>query len=361
MAENDVEVRVGRGAPVTAAATGGVSAISIQAAVDLPMLPEMLTRDPSIGVVLSGSKPVDYYVRRVYPSIRVVRVNSQRCRLPLSLLLGFWGGWRIRRRMTLDKVYLVSPYYCAPVMTAIRRLRVNALLVNRNEDPGDYIEEHEPRTAARRAALRFMRRFLKLPVTYYSQGVYGSFAHIVGLTRTFVERTGEFRLSRPECDLGRLTKIDAPLGSGPHVVWMLGGHEHQLASNFPAVFSRINREFRHAGYTPVIKQHPTFKLPRGVRGSRTRKIPRYLPGDLLRFPDGTVIIGMFSTALTTYPELKVFSIAKLCRPSNQEIFDNSVDYVRRLSATVRFAESVEELLDGAGASVGPSYERTRHE
>ena len=338
---------------MTAAATGGVSAISILAAVDLPLLPEMLTRDPSIGVVLSGSKPVDYYVRRVYPSIRVVRVDSQRCRLPLSLLLGFWGGWRIRSMM-LDNVYLSTPYFCGPVMTAIRRLRVNALLVNRNVDAGDYLKEHEPRTAPRRAALRFMQRFLKLPVTYYSGGVYGPFAHIVGLTRTFVERTGEFRLSRPECDLGRLTKIDAPLGLGPHVVWMLSGHEHQIASNFPAMFSRINREFRHAGYTPVIKQHPTFKLPRGARGSRTRKIPRYLPGDLLRFPDETVIIGMFSTALTTYPELKVFSIAKLCRPSDRDMFESYIDYVRRLSATVRFAESVEELLDGAGVDVGRS-------
>lgn len=319
------------------------------------MLPEILKRDPSIGIVLSGSKPVDYYVRRVYPSIRVVRVDSQRCRLPLSLLLGFWGGWRIRR-MILDKMYLPTPYYCAPVMTALRRLRVNALLVNRNEDPWDNLKEHEPRTAVRRAALQFMQRFLKLPVTYYSQGVYGSFAHIVGLTRTFVERTGEFRLSRPECDLGRLTKIDAPLGRGRHVVWMLSGHEHQIVSNFPAVFARINREFRHLGYTPVIKQHPTFKLPRGARGLKTRKIPRYLPGDLLRFPDETVIVGMFSTALTTYPELKVFSIAKLCRPSNRGMFESYIDYVRRLSATVRFAESVEELLDGARVGVGPSCE-----
>lgn len=356
MAENDIGPPAGHGASVTVAATGGVSAISILAAVDLPMLPEMLKRDPSIGIVLSGSKPVDYYVRRVYPSIRVVRVDSQRCRLPLSLILGFWGGWRIRHRLMLDKVYLSTPFFCAPVMTAIRRLRVNDLLVNRNEVPGDHLKEHEPRTAARRTALRFMQRFLKLPVTYYSGGVYGSFAHIVGLTRAFFERTGEYRLSRSECDLGQLTKIDIPLGRGPPVVWMLSGHEHQITSNFPVVFSRINREFRHLGYTPVIKQHPTFKLPRGARGLRNKKIPRYLPGDLLRFPDGTVIIGMFSTALTTYPDLKVFSIAKLCRPSNGDMFENYIDYVRRLSATVRFAESVEELLDGAGVGVGPSNE-----
>ena len=78
------------------------------------MLPEMLARDPSIGMVLSGSKPVDYYVRRVYPWMRVVRVDSQRCRLPLSLLLGCWAGRRIGHRTVPDKVYLVAPYYCAP-------------------------------------------------------------------------------------------------------------------------------------------------------------------------------------------------------------------------------------------------------
>ena len=102
---------------------GAVSAISILAAADLPMLAEMLARDPSIGMVLSGSKPVDHYVRRVYPSIRVVRVDSQRCRLPARLLLGCWARRRIERRSALDKVYLVAPYYCAAVMAAIGRQR----------------------------------------------------------------------------------------------------------------------------------------------------------------------------------------------------------------------------------------------
>ena len=86
----------------TASVADRVSAISILAAVDLPMLPEMLARDPSIGMVLSGSKPVDYYVRRVHPWMRVVRVDSQRCRLPLSLLLGCWAGRRIGHRTVPD-------------------------------------------------------------------------------------------------------------------------------------------------------------------------------------------------------------------------------------------------------------------
>ena len=60
---------------------------------------------------------------------------------------------------------------------------------------------------------------------------------------------------------------------------------------------------------------------------------------------------MFSTALTTYPELPVVSIAKLCRPANHEMFVSLLDQVRRLSATVRFVESIDELLDAAGAHV----------
>ena len=77
-------------------------------------------------------------------------------------------------------------------------------------------------------------------------------------------------------------------------------------------------------------------------------IPRYLPGDLIRFPNRTVIIGMFSTALTAYPELPVVSIAKLCRPRKDEMFLILIDQVRRLSTTVRFVESIDELLDKAG-------------
>ena len=315
------------------------------------MLPEMLARDPSIGMVLSGSKPVDYYVRRVYPWMRVVRVDSQRCRLPLSLLLGCWAGRRIGHRTVPDKVYLVAPYYCAAVMAAIRRHCMSSLSVNRYEAPEDHFREHEARKPARRLALRFMQRVLKLPVTYYSRGAQGWFHHVVGLTRTFVERTEPFHLSRQECDLGLLERIDVPLGPGLHLVWMLSGWEHELVSDFSAVFVRINREFRRRGYTPVLKQHPTFKLPRGARGSRIRRIPRYLPGDLIRFPDRTVIIGMFSTALTTYPELPVVSIAKLCRPANHEMFVSLLDQVRRLSATVRFVESIDELLNAAGAHV----------
>lgn len=326
-----------------------VSAISILAAFDLPMLPVMLARDPSIGMVLSGSKPVDHYVRHVYPSLRVIRVDSQRCRLPLKLLLGCWARRRIRRRAALDRVYLVSPYFCAAVIAAIGRQNDHALVVNRHEDPGDHFTEHQPRTLVRRVALRFMQRILKLSVTYYSRGAGGWFAHIVGLTPAFVARTGEFRLARQDCDLELLMKLDAPLGDGPHLVWMLSGWEHKMASDFPAVFARINRAFRRRGYTPVIKQHPTFGLPRGARGRRVRRIPRHLPGDLLRFPAGTVIIGLFSTALTTYPELAAFSIAGLCQPTNREMFDSYVDYVRRLGASVRFAKSIEEMLDAAGA------------
>lgn len=331
-----------------------VSAISILAAFDLPMLPVMLARDPSIGMVLSGSKPVDHYVRHVYPSLRVIRVDSQRCRLPLKLLLGCWAQRRIRRRAALDRVYLVAPYFCAGVMAAIARQRKTALVINRHEDPGDHFTEHQPRTLARRAALRFIRRILKLPLTYYSSGSGGWFDHILGLTPAFVARAAEFRLSREDCDLSLLTKLNAPLGDGPHLVWMLSGWEHQIASDFPAVFARINREFRRRGYTPVLKQHPTFGLPRGARGRRVRRIPRHLPGDLLRFPAGTVIIGLFSTALTTYPELAVFSIAGLCRPTNRELFGSYVDYVRRLGAFVRFAASMDELLDAAGPRVGTS-------
>lgn len=328
-----------------------VSAISVLAAVDLPMLPVMLARDPSIGMVLSGSKPVDHYVRHVYPSLRVVRVDSQRCRLPIKLLLGCWARRRIRRRVALDRVYLVAPYFCAAVMAAIGRQRKNALVVNRHEYPGYRFTEHQPRTLVRRLALRFLRRSLNLPVTYYSSGSGGWLNHIVGLTPTFVARTSQFRLSRQDCDLRLLTKLDPPLGAGPHLVWMLSGWEHQLASDFPAVFARINRAFRLCGYTPLIKQHPTFGLPRGARGRRIGKIPRYLPGDLLRFPAGTVILGMFSTALTTYPDLPVFSIAELCRPSNQELFDSYVEYVRRLDESVRFIESIDELVDAARAHV----------
>lgn len=327
----------------------GVSAISILAAFDLPMLPVMLARDPSIGMVLSGSKPVDHYVRHVYPALRVVRVDSQRCRLPLKLLLGCWARRRIRRRAALDRVYLITPYFCAAVMTAIGRQNDHALVVNRHEDPGDHFTEHQPRTLVRRAALRFMRQILKLPLTYYSRESSGWVDHIVGLTPAFIARAGEFRLARQNCDLRLLMKLDAPLGDGPHLVWMLSGYEHQFASDFPTIFANINRAFRRRGYTPVIKQHPTFGLPRGARGLRITKIPRYLPGDLLRFPADTVILGMFSTALTTYPELAVFSIAGLCRPTNREMFDSYIEYVRRLGASVRFAKSIEEMLDAAGA------------
>ena len=324
-----------------------VSAISILAAVDLPMLPMMLARDPSIGMVLSGAKPVDHYVCRVYPSLRVIRVDSQRCRLPFKLILAWWAGRRIKRTTALEKVYLLTPYYCAAVMAAIHRQRAKEFVVNRHEDPESHYREHEPRTLIRRLALQFMRRFLKLPVTYYSSGAGAWFYHIVGLTPSFIARASGFRLSRQNCDLRLLTKLNAPLGDGPHLIWMLSGWEHQLAPDFPAVFARINRAFHLRGYKPVIKQHPTFRLPRGARGRRIRKIPRYLPGDLLRFPPGTVILGMFSTALTTYPEWAVFSIAKMCRPSNPEMFGSYTDYVRRLSASVRFPDSIEELLDAA--------------
>ena len=325
-----------------------VSAISILAAADLPMLPEMLARDPSIGMVLSGSKSVDWYVRRAYPWMRVVRVDSQRCRLPLRLLLGFWAGRRIGRRTVPDKVYLVAPYFCAAVMTAIGRHGVGSLSVNRHEDTEDPFREHEPRTPARRLALRFMQRILKLPVTYYSWGAQDRLHHVVGLTRPFVERTEPFHLSHQECDRSLMERIDVPLGSGPHLVWMLSGWEHDLTADFPEVFARVNREFRRRGYTLRLKQHPTFNLPRGARESRIRRIPRYLPGDLIRFPNRTVIIGMFSTALTAYPELPVVSIAKLCRPRKDEMFLILIDQVRRLSTAVRFVESIDELLDKAG-------------
>ena len=329
--------------------TDRVSAVSVLAAFDLLRLPELLGRDPSIGVVLSGSKPVDYYVRRCYPSLRVVRVASQRCRLPMNLLLGWWGARRIRRRRVPDRVYLSAAYYCTGVMTAVTLLRIMDLVVNRYEDPDDHFREHPPGTLPRRLALRFMRRVLKLPVTYYSWGSHGSAGNIVGLAPEFLARTEAFSLARQQCDLGLLRRIDVALPAGPQLVWLLSGWEHKLVSDFGVVFARVNRELRRCGYSYVVKQHPSFNLPRGARGLCIRKLPRHIPGDLIRFPEGTIVIGMFSTALTAYTELPAISIARLCRPRDRDLFLSLMRQVRRLSASIRFVSSVEELVEVAGS------------
>lgn len=254
---------------------------------------------------------------------------------------------------------MVDAYYCTSLIAAAKCLGIAEVIINRYVEPDDYIREHPPRNVPRRLALTFMRDILKLPVTYYSWGKGGWVQHIVGLEGTFLAGVGEFRLGRRDCDLGLLRRVDVTMGRGPHIVWMLSGWEHELSSDFPAIFSRINRRFRRLGYVPVIKQHPSFRLPRGVRGKRNRRIPRYVPGDLIRFPKRTIIVGMFSTAMTTYPDLTVFSIAGLCRAKNEDLFSRMTDDIRRLNDSVRFVESVEEVINTVRHTVDHKGENRR--
>ena len=329
------------------ATTDRISAVCVLAAFNLPLLPELLARDPSIQIVLSGSKPVDYYVRRCYPALRVIRVASQRCRLPLNLLIGWWAARRLRRRVVPHRVYLPTQYYCAGVITTIKQLGITDLVVNRYEDPDDHFREQHSATLPRRLALRFMRRILKLPVTYYSWGPNASSGNIVGLTFPFMAHTEAYSLARQDCDFGRLERIDICVSPGPQLVWMLSGWEHDLVTDFPSVFAQVNRVFLRYGFSLVMKQHPSFRLPRGARIPGMKRIPRYIPGDLIRFPRSTVIIGMFSTAITTYEELPSISIANLCRPKKKDLFCVLVDQLKRLTSSVEFVTSFEELRQTA--------------
>ena len=327
--------------------------MAVLAAVRLPILAELLVRDPSIRMVLSGSKAVDYYVRNAYPWLRVIRVDNQRLRLPAKLLVAWWAARRMRRRTPPTRVYLLDAYFCAALIAAVRWSYVTDLVVNRYVDPEDYLREHAARNAPRRLALALMRNVLKLPVTYYSWGKGRWLDHIVGLSSEFLAGAKEFVLGRKDCDLGLLKRVTVSMGRGPHLVWMLSGWEHRLSADFPAVYTTINRHMRRCGYHPVIKEHPTSGLPRGVQPWRTRRIPRYVPGDLIAFPDRTIILGMFTTALTTHEGSAVCSIAKLCRPKDQALYELLTDEVRRLSESVRFVASIDELMEVARRNVAP--------
>ena len=329
------------------ASANRISAVCVLAAFNLPLLPELLARDPSIRIVLSGSRPVDYYVRRCYPSLHVVRVASQRCRLPLNLLIGWWAARRLRRRVVPHRVYLPTQYYCAGVITTINQLSITDLVVNRYEDPDDHFREQHDATLPRRLALRVMRRLLKLPVTYYSWGPNASSRNIVGLTSPFLAKTESYSLARQDCDLGLLKRIEMSVTQGPQLVWMLSGWEHDLVADFPSIFARVNRVFQDFGFSLVVKQHPSFRLPRGVHTQGMKRIPRYIPGDLIRFPRNTVIIGMFSTAITTYEELPAISIANLCRPKKIDLFSTLLEQLKRLSSSVQFIKSFEDLRQTA--------------